>query len=654
MLGIKHHISKITRGQKSGLTFLFLFVFLSFLLVPQPAQAFLGITEDIWGVLHASLDALDFVDNTVLKYLTTFVILMLLSEALVVVAAVLLQWAIYLPVYVDNSLVQAGWNFTSGLVNIFFILALVVIALFWIFRSETFGMKKALTRLIIIALLINFSLLLVKIFVDIGDIFLQSLLVSFGEPDMVSWAIEPLKDNIASVIALVVAIPSAYLLIALVPGINALAAVGIGTWLFFDLLGVGGGLLLNGMVLTILNIIMGMIFLAYGFLFLARVVVIWLLAIFAPLAFFAYIFPKTEKYFWEWLKSLLNWALLGIVTLFLMGLGLKLFLIITGPEFPSQWRDVSTIEAQGGNIPPYFFNYIFLIIYLIIALQVAKKFTPKGAEIAWKAGSLAFGGGMKLASMGGKALAYRAAIKRSETKQKGADRMAADMEADKKPTLGERLQTGIWTRKPKLESVKETAAMAEIKTKGLKSKLIEEKREKILSKAPKDPTDRADYLENELLQEGKRGVLRNREKIAALVNLEADAGKIGPIGEGFVDEAIKSGANAKKILDRRPDLAASAGKTIEEVMNGMDAETFRKQTQKDAFKNKDVVKQLLADETKFFEITQRGSAEKKKMIKNTFKENAKYLSPRKLSPQQQVAATKKLKKMFKGDPKWQT
>jgi len=66
----------------------------------------------------------------------------------------------------SQSPVYDGWVITRDIVNMFFILALVVIAFATILRIETYGIKALLPKLIIIALLINFSYLACGIIID--------------------------------------------------------------------------------------------------------------------------------------------------------------------------------------------------------------------------------------------------------------------------------------------------------------------------------------------------------------------------------------------------------------------------------------------------------------------------------------------------------
>jgi len=317
---IKYRLFTIFLTQKKKLVFFTCLIFFGLFVVPQITHAF------VLDLANVQLDALDFIDNTILKWIVFLALLAIESITLLIVSANLLDWSSALPVGLDNGIVNAGWHFTSGLANLAFILIFIVIALSYILRLETYGMKKALPRLIIIALLVNFSLLFVKMVSDIGWIAQGSFRSVFFEGGGFAMAaIESLKASSFNLIGVIVGIPVAYMLIALVPYLNVAALITIAGLV----LATGGGALtgvISQTVLVILfNFILGLIFLIFAALFLIRIAVIWLLAIIAPLAFMAYILPNTQKYFNDWLKALIQWTLLGIVVFFLAGLGIKLF-----------------------------------------------------------------------------------------------------------------------------------------------------------------------------------------------------------------------------------------------------------------------------------------------------------------------------------------
>ena len=368
----KRQLSKTILNKKLKLVFLFLFV-LGFLFNGSTAQALFGVGDfGIFDVAQVQLDALDFIDSTILKYFILLLTLILESTVFSALSASLLQWAINLPINLGNGLVVQGWNFVAGISNAFLVLILVFIALAYILKIETLDAKKALPKFILIALLINFSKVFVGIFVDIADIFQNTISIALGA-DFVSLAIEPLVASGGSVLAWLIGIILGYAGIALIPYGNIAALIILLTLFItgplFQILG-------EAVVLIIFNFAAGMIFLFFTGLFLMRIAMIWILTIFSPLAFVASVLKTTKKHWDKWLNMLVSWSFLGIVVLFLLGLGLKfLGVIIAEPEQFSLTMEGGTFLFQKSM-----YYYLFILVYLGVVFKLSKENMPEFAE----------------------------------------------------------------------------------------------------------------------------------------------------------------------------------------------------------------------------------------------------------------------------------
>lgn len=393
---------------------------------PNAAHAIFGIGDvGLFDIPMMQLDALDFIDNVVMRILIVGLLLFVESQILVLIAGKLLDWAVGLQVPLDTSLVSSGWTFMVGILNLVILIIFVIVAFSAILRLETFQMKKVLPRLIAVALLVNFSLLFVGIFVDIAQVFINTIKNALGS--FVDLSLAPLKAAWAGPVAAAITALGLKLGLALVPIGNVASAVATGA-LFFADLALGKGWLLQGIVLTVFNFATGVVFLLFTALFLARTVVIAMLAMLAPLAFAAAVLPGTQKYWNQWLSAVMSWSLLGVVSLFLMGLGMKLFSI--------------TVSPLGGNIKGLdagflsnIYLYTFLIVYLIAAFIISKRFTPIGAEaILTQAKTLAG----KVGNVGGKL--FREGLQRDLETKRGNDMLS------RSEKLGANLRA--WGEKP--------------------------------------------------------------------------------------------------------------------------------------------------------------------------------------------------------------
>ena len=183
-----------------------------------------------------------------------------------------------------NSPVYQVWAYMRNLANICFIIFLLVIIYSQItgLGINNYGIKKSLPRLIITAIIVNFSFLFCAIAVDISNIIgnsLKDLLAGIADNAISTGTIDPSKNT------------GFYALF------TTIAAGGIGATI---LLAFPGGPL--GLLLAIIPVIIGgIISVVIGLLVLGlrQALVVFLVAV-SPVAFVLYILPNTEKHFQKW------------------------------------------------------------------------------------------------------------------------------------------------------------------------------------------------------------------------------------------------------------------------------------------------------------------------------------------------------------------
>ena len=99
------------------------------------------------------------------------------------------------------GLVNTGWTFTRDFANMFFLVALVFIGLSTILRIRDYEAKKALPRLIIIALLLNFTPVIVSFIVDIANVVTYFFFSRTGAMlNLIDMALDYLGNAISTVI----------------------------------------------------------------------------------------------------------------------------------------------------------------------------------------------------------------------------------------------------------------------------------------------------------------------------------------------------------------------------------------------------------------------------------------------------------------------
>ena len=166
--------------------YLALILLLIYLVFPCSASA------DLAGILdtaEVALEGVEEISGPIAKQLLTILFGYVFGLIILYFSTFLLQYSMALTattnalgdVYLSltkNPMVLSGWNFVSGITNMFLILIFVVIALAMILRIETFQAKKALPRLLIVALLTNFSLVFIGMLVDIANIFYNTIFIT--------------------------------------------------------------------------------------------------------------------------------------------------------------------------------------------------------------------------------------------------------------------------------------------------------------------------------------------------------------------------------------------------------------------------------------------------------------------------------------------
>ena len=302
-----------------------------------------------------------------------------------------------------------------------FILIMLAMAFGTILRIDTYGWKKLLPKLVMVALLINFSLIIAGIFIDMGN----SLGLFF-----VSGGTSGEGANVGDFI---------------------MTAMSSGKWaqLRNDIGSFGSGvttLLMASVVQLVFYLIMAFLLMALAFIMIFRMINLWILLILAPLAWISYALPKFGSYWSAWWKKFLSWAFFPAVMGFFIFLGLLTGASFQGTEFggPDVGSFWSIIFPE--TLFASVMQFIVVVGILFMGLAQAKKLGDEGTKMmmsgigkaqSWGAGKLK-GVGVK-AGVGGfrglKGIPMRVADKYTDG---GATRRLAEGREwlEKKPLIG--------------------------------------------------------------------------------------------------------------------------------------------------------------------------------------------------------------------------
>ncbi len=313
-----------------------------------PRHVFAKIAEDaqelnIFGKI--TLQAM----NTLLWFIDS------IAEALIAFFGNLLVSMIKQGSYINHVIVKEAWPFIQGVANLGFIFVLLYIALATTLRMEAVGtsVQRLLPKLLIGALLVNFSLVVGGLLIDTSRVIMaaEMRLMSGGEvtPDKLP---DKLLERSRAVEGQVNAFKSS------------------------------SGAYRGGFWATALRLIQGSAFrvlLAAAFGVVAinlfvRYIALIVLLIFSPIPYLAFILPKTKGISDHWWGMFLKWVFYGPIVLFFL-------IIIT----QIQNIDVATSAATSSeNIDTAafkeFVKFIIIVSLFFVANTVGKKFAGVGSD----------------------------------------------------------------------------------------------------------------------------------------------------------------------------------------------------------------------------------------------------------------------------------
>ena len=333
--------------------FLILFAIIVFA-VPTAADALLG-------------DLVDFSSGAILKIILIPINLLVDLFGLVVigVAASLVNYVFQFQNFIKVPVVQIGWTLSRDLANMAFIMVMLVMAFGTVLRLESYGWKKMLPRLVAVAILINFSLVICGVFIDFGNS-IGKFFISGGRQGTV------LTTGVGDFIMTAVAAGQVAQLR------NNVGSFGEAT----------ASLIMASVVQLIFYLVLAFMLLALAFIMIFRMINLWLLLIMAPLAWVASFVPGFSSYFSSWKKKFFDWAMFPAVMGFFIFLGL-----LAGATLQSGSATLGAGGPDVGGFWSYIFpeaafsavmQFIIVVAILMTGLVQAKSLSGLGASSMMK------------------------------------------------------------------------------------------------------------------------------------------------------------------------------------------------------------------------------------------------------------------------------
>lgn len=194
----------------------------------------------------------------------------------------------------EPSIVMA-WSIIRDFSNMFFILILLVIAFATILRIESYNMKKWLPKLLIMAVLINFSKTIAGLIIDFSQVFMMTFVASLGTS--------------GGAIMDAFGVQKFFLMVGKEATFSSNDP---------DTMSVLIGLLM-GTLFTLISLVVLTVFMV---ILLIRIVMLWIYIVLSPLAFLLAAFPGGQKYSSRWWDEFTKQVVTGPILMFFFWLAL--------------------------------------------------------------------------------------------------------------------------------------------------------------------------------------------------------------------------------------------------------------------------------------------------------------------------------------------
>ncbi len=302
--------------------------------------------------------------------------------------------------FINFAPVVQAWTIVRDVVNMSFVIVLLVIAISTILNIEAYSYRRLLPKLVIMAVLINFSRTIAGLIIDAGQVVMLTFVNAFAGAA---------GGNFINALH-----------------VNDLLSFGLSSTVFT--LNVDPGTILASYILAAVAItVTFIVMLTFVGILLFRVLTLWFLIVLSPLAFAVAAWPssKANKYYGEWWSKFTDNVISGPILAFFLWLALMMM----GADFVTQLTpglsatgDAASKIPQAAAVtqlsaPETFVSFLFGIGTLLMVLKMVQSmqvgfasFGTQALEFAKKQGTVAaklLGKGALLTTGAGANLAAR-------------------------------------------------------------------------------------------------------------------------------------------------------------------------------------------------------------------------------------------------------
>ena len=256
--------------------------------------------------------------------------------------------------YTRNEFVTTGWQIVRDFCNSFYILVVIAIGIGTALRIREYQIKKLLPKLIISALLINFTPVICGVIIDASNILMNTFLQGGGSAGLSEIVIQSV-NSVGEILG---------------------RMFHLGTTLATLHFARAGDLIFDSLVTIIFNFYGTFVVLALALLFMMRYIALWTAVILAPLAFLCWVLPPLTRFWKMWWRQFISWCLVGIGGAFFLYLGGFMARIIQNLiSTPGGALGLSTQGLSGVLV------HLFPLTFVFIGYTLTLQFAPMGASM---------------------------------------------------------------------------------------------------------------------------------------------------------------------------------------------------------------------------------------------------------------------------------
>lgn len=266
----------------------------------------------------------------------------------------LMYWAVNIRIYTNIPVIQDSWKIMRDFANMLFIIALVVMAYGTIFNISEYDFRSLITKFLIAALLINFSLVIGGLIIDGTQILNNTFLNAMGD----------ISDKLGKGMEVGKLLPEVGKVQDNAEAFSALIFSSFITILFAMFLSI------TFLVSVSVPLVMALV----------RIPILWALLIVSPMAWLLSILPATRSVYDKWWHEFLAWTLFLPYYLFFLYFALY-FLSRKNEVIAGLGQTFVNDQVTGMTGLQSDFTFGLIFYYLLIAI-----FMIGGTKVAMNAG----------------------------------------------------------------------------------------------------------------------------------------------------------------------------------------------------------------------------------------------------------------------------